>query len=79
MARITFTKIVYDIKFRAHIVISEAEFNQYKRFIRPNHNSLSINAQRSDKSHYRLTGFVMVGVVLLIIGLIGMFGFDSPQ
>lgn len=79
MARITYTKTVYDIKFRAPKEISEVEFNQYKRFISLNPNTPLINEQRSEQSHDRLTGFVMVGVVLLIIGLIGMFGFDSPQ
>jgi hypothetical protein len=79
MARITYTKTVYDIKYRAPQVISEVEFNQYKRFIILNPNAPPINEQRSEKSHDKLTGFVLIGVVLLIIGLIGLFGFDSPQ
>jgi hypothetical protein len=79
MAKITYTKTVYDIKFRAPQVISEVEFNQYKRFISLNPNASLINEQRSEKSHDKLTGFVLIGVVLLIIGLIGLFGFDSPQ
>lgn len=79
MARITYTKTVYNFKFTPPKEISEPEFIQYKRFIQLNPNKPLIDEQRSERSHDRLTGFVLVGIILLIIGLIGMFGFDSPQ
>jgi len=79
MARITYTKTVYYFKFTPPKEISEPEFIQYKRFIQLNPNKPLIDEQRSERSHDRLTGFVLVGIILLIIGLIGMFGFDSPQ
>jgi hypothetical protein len=79
MARITYTKTVYNFKFTPPKEISEPEFIQYKRFIQLNPNKPLINEHRAEQSHDKLTGFVLVGIILLIIGLIGMFGFDSPQ
>ena len=79
MARITYTKTVYNIPFTPPKEIAEIEYIQYKRFIQLNPNKALIDEQRSERSHDRLTGFILVGVVLLVIGLFGLLASETPQ
>ncbi len=79
MARFTYTKTVYNIPFTPPKEIAEIEYIQFKRFIQLNPNKPLIDEQQSVRSHDRLTGFILVGVLLLVIGLFGLYATDSPQ
>lgn len=79
MARFTYTKTVESYTFNPPATVSEEEFYQFKLQIRRNPNAPLIDENAVQNSHEKLTNILIVGFIALVIGLFGMFGFDTPQ
>ena len=79
MARFTYTKTVEHYSFNPPQMISEAEYNELKTKILRNPQAPIIDESAEQKSHDNLSTILMIGVVVLVIGLFGMFAFDDPQ
>lgn len=79
MARFTYTKTVENYTFNPPTSVSEEEFYQFKLQIRRNPDAPLINENAVQNSHEKLTTILTFGVIALVIGLFGMFGFDTPQ
>jgi hypothetical protein len=79
MARFTYSKTVENYSFNPPTMISEQEFNQLKSQIRQNPNAPLINENAVQNSHEKLTTILLFGVIALVIGLFGMFAFETPQ
>jgi len=79
MARFTYTKTVENFTFNPSTTVSEEEFNQFKLQIRRNPDAPLIDENAVQNSHEKLTTILTFGVIALVIGLFGMFGFDTPQ
>jgi hypothetical protein len=79
MARFKYTKTVENYSFNPPRNISEEQFNQLKSQIKRNPNEPLIDETSVQNSHERLTTLLTFGIIALLIGLFGMFGFDSPQ
>lgn len=79
MARFTYTKTVEHYSFNPPQMISEVEYNQIKTKILQNPDASLIDEQAEEKSHDKLTTVLMIGVIILVIGLFGMFAFEEPK
>jgi len=79
MARFTYTKTVEHYSFNPPTSISEEEYNLLKIKILRNPDAPLIDEEAQQKSHDKLTTILMAGIVVLIIGLIGMFAFEEPK
>jgi hypothetical protein len=79
MARFNYTKTVEHYSFNPPQMISEVEYNQLKTKILQNPDATLIDEQAEQKSHDNLSTVLMIGVLVLVIGLFGMFAFDEPK
>jgi hypothetical protein len=79
MARFTYTKTIESYTFNPPKYISVEEFNQIKLQIRRNPDAPLIDENTVQNSHEKLTTILTFGVIALVIGLFGMFAFDTPQ
>lgn len=79
MARFNYTKTVEHYSFNTPQMISEVEYNQLKTKILQNPDATLIDEQAEQKSHDNLSTVLMIGVLVLVIGLFGMFAFDEPK
>ena len=79
MARFTYTKTVEHYSFNPPQIISEAEYNDLKTKILRNPQAPIIDESAEQKSYDKLTTVLMIGVLVLVIGLFGMFAFDEPK
>ena len=79
MARFTYTKTVEYYNFTPPKSISEEEFKAYKTQINRNPNAPLMDEKAVQNSHEKLTTVLIFGIIALVIGLFGMFAFDSPQ
>jgi hypothetical protein len=78
MARFEYTKTIEQYNFTPPESISEVDFIKLKIQIRENPNSPLINETKVSDSHDKLVIVVIIGIILLIIGLFGMFSTDNP-
>ena len=79
MARFNYTKTVEHYSFNPPQMISEVEYNQLKTKILQNPDATLIDEQAEQKSHDKLTTVLIIGVLVLVIGLFGMFAFKEPK
>jgi hypothetical protein len=79
MARFTYTKTVENYSFVPPRMISEKEYNLYKQQILQNPTEPLINEMEARNSHERLVNILYIGIIMLVLGLIGMFATNEPQ
>lgn len=79
MARFTYTKTVEQYSFNPPQMISEVEYNKFRTKILGNPEEPLIDEKDEQNSHDNLSTILMIGIVLLVIGLFGMFAFEEPK
>lgn len=79
MARITYTKTIENYNFSIPSYISEEQYILMKIEVQKNSNVPLIDENTVQKSHDKLTTVLCIGIIVLIIGLYGMFAFESPK
>jgi hypothetical protein len=79
MARITYTKTIENYNFSIPSFISEEQYIFMKIELQKNPNTPLIDENTIQKSHDKLTTVLVIGIIVFIIGLFGMFAFETPQ
>jgi hypothetical protein len=79
MARITYTKTIENYNFSIPSFISEEQYIFMKIELQNNPNTPLIDENTIQKSHDKLTTVLVIGIIVFIIGLFGMFAFETPQ
>jgi hypothetical protein len=78
MARLEYTKTIEHYSFTAPRFVSEEDFLIIKMKIKQNPSAPLINESSVEDSHDRLTGFLIIGIIAFIFGLIGMLSSNNP-
>jgi hypothetical protein len=78
MARITYTKRIETYTFNPPRSISLSEYLTLKKQIENQPNKPLIDEESVHKSHEKLQLLIGFGVILLAVGLIGLFAVDTP-
>ena len=78
MARITYTKTIENYSFKPPRSISLSEYIALKNQIENQPNKPLIDEDTVQKSHEKLQLLIIVGVLLLAVGLIGLFAMETP-
>jgi hypothetical protein len=78
MARFEYTKTVEYYSFTPPRSINEALYEQLKSQIKRHPNLPLVDEEVVEKSHNRLSGILLVGIIALVIGLFGMFSNENP-